>query len=228
MILRQLFDKESSTYTYLIGANGVGAIIDPVLGNLERDAKLAGELGLKLAYSLDTHVHADHVTAAGTLREQFGVTTIVGKKSSAACGDKKLGDGDKITIGGITLSVIETPGHTDDSVCYYAASENVLFTGDTLLIRGCGRTDFQNGSPQDLYHSVKRKLFVLPEETVVCPGHDYRGQTRSTIGEEMHFNPRLRTHVTEEQFAEIMNNLNLPDPKLMDVAVPANQNCGID
>lgn len=227
MLLRQLFDSKSSTYTYLLASkeSGEALLIDPVLENLERDLQLMTELGLKLKYVLDTHVHADHITAAGKLRERTGATTVAGKKG-AVCIDQPVGHGDSVRLGDdIQLTVLETPGHTDDSVCYHLASAGWLFTGDTLLIRGSGRSDFQNGSAESLYDSLTKVLLRLPDDTVVYPGHDYKGMTCSSIGEEKQFNPRI-AHKSRDEFIHIMANLNLPKPARIDEAVPANRACG--
>lgn len=228
--VRQLFDPGSSTYTYLVWdeATREAALIDPVREQLDRDAALVEQMGLTLRWALDTHVHADHVTAAGALRDRLGVRTVMGKKG-AACADLQLGDGDEIRIGNEALRVIETPGHTDDSLSYLAAgsAENpgFVFTGDALLVRGCGRTDFQNGDPDVLFDSVTQRLFALPDDTIVWPAHDYKGFTASTIGEEKRCNPRLGG-TTREQFVAIMKALNLPPPAKIAEAVPANRACG--
>lgn len=225
MLLRQLFDKESSTYTYLVAdpATGRAALIDPVLEQVDRDLRLVAELGLELSLVLDTHVHADHVTASGVLRERTGATT-VGSPLGAECIDRKVRHGDVLELGALRIEVLETPGHTDDSLSYRVGGE--VFTGDTLLIRGTGRTDFQNGDPKSLWRSLTQVLFALPDETRVWPGHDYKGLTVSSIGEEKQFNPRVLGR-TEAGFVELMNNLNLPNPKKIDVAVPANRACGL-
>lgn len=228
MIFRQLFDAASSTYTYLLASSTTGEalLIDPVLEHLERDLRLIDELGVKLRYVLETHVHADHITAAGLLRERTGATTISGPKG-ANCIDTPKRHGEKIRLGEeVELTVLETPGHTDDGVTYYESRRGWLFTGDTLLIRGNGRSDFQNGSADDLYSSLTQLLFVLPESTIVWPGHDYKGMTNSTIGEEKLFNPRIAGK-SRAEFIAIMNSLNLPRPKKIDEAVPANRSCGV-
>ena len=225
MLLRQLFDEETYTYTYLIAdpKRGEALLIDTVRGKVERDLQLLQELGLKLVYVLDTHVHADHVTGAGLLRERVGAKVVASPKG-AECADVKVKDGDVITMGDVQVKVLETPGHTDDSLSY-VIGDNV-FTGDALLVRGCGRTDFQNGDTDTLYDSITGKLFALSTQTVVWPGHDYRGQTQSTIAEEKQHNPRL-ANKSREEFQQIMGALNLPRPKYLDVAVPANRECGM-
>lgn len=224
MLLRQLFDKESSTYTYLIAdpASGDAALIDPVKEQIERDLKLLEELGLKLRWVLETHVHADHVTAAGALRERTGAKTAA-SATGAPCVDVPLADGATIAVGSLAVRALATPGHTDDGMCFLA--DGHVFTGDTLLIRGCGRADFQNGNPEQLYRSITEVLFALPPETAVYPAHDYKGNTRSSIGEEMAHNPRVAGK-SQEEFVAIMNGLNLPKPAKIDVAVPANKACG--
>ena len=224
MILRQLFDKESSTYTYLVAdpATRQAALIDPVLEQVDRDLALVAELGVSLTWVLETHVHADHVTAAGILRERTGAKTAA-SAVGAPCVDRALKDGDVVELGDVRITALETPGHTDDGLSF-TVGDHVL-TGDTLLVRGCGRADFQNGSPEALYESITKVLFALPDETVVLPGHDYKGFTASTIGEEKRHNPRVAGR-TKEEFAAIMNALGLPKPKKIDVAVPANRACG--
>ncbi len=226
MIFRQLFDSVSSSYTYLLASRpgGEALIIDPVLDKVERYLTLLGELDLKLVKALDTHVHADHVTGLGALRDRTRCTTVMGKESGTDVVSIRVSDGDHIDIEGISLKAIYTPGHTDESYCYLMPDR--VFTGDTLLIRGTGRTDFQNGDPRAAYDSLLNKLLALPDETLVYPGHDYKGDTVSTIGEERRFNPRLQVANVEEYVA-LMNNLNLADPKMMDVAVPANLKIGL-
>jgi glyoxylase-like metal-dependent hydrolase (beta-lactamase superfamily II)/rhodanese-related sulfurtransferase len=225
MIFRQLFDPESSTYTYLLGdeATREAALIDPVLEQLPRDLAVLRELELKLAYVLDTHVHADHITAAGSLRAQTGAQTVSGRKG-ASCADVQVGHGDEVRFGSIRIEVLETPGHTDDSVSYRVA--NHIFTGDALIIRGAGRTDFQNGDAGQLYESITRRLFSLPDATQVHPAHDYKGLTVSTIGEEKRWNVRIAGR-SKEGFIALMNGLHLPKPRKIDVAVPANRSCGL-
>ena len=228
MLIRQLFDRDTFTYTYLLAdAKSYEAVlIDPVFEQTELYLQLLDELGLKLKYALDTHVHADHITALGTLRERLNCKTVVSEVSGLDCADIHVKDGDTVNFGRFELKVITTPGHTHDSICFYLDQDDgYLFSGDTLLIRGTGRTDFQNGDSAKLYDSLFNKLLTLKAETVVYPGHDYKGWTVSSIAEERANNPRLQvSHVDE--FVDIMNNLNLPNPKMMDVAIPANLQCG--
>ncbi|WP_039912832.1 MBL fold metallo-hydrolase [Cellvibrio mixtus] len=229
MIFRQLFEQESSTYTYLIACEETrkAALIDTVKSEVSQYIQLLHELNLTLAYTLDTHTHADHITGAGELRDLTGCTTLLGEEAHSACVSQALHDGEKISVGKLTLTALYTPGHTDDSYTFHLIDgiEQYLFTGDTLLIRGTGRTDFQNGSAQDQYQSLFGKLLLLPETTWVYPGHDYKGWTRSTIGEEKAHNPRLQVkHM--QAYVDLMNNLKLPNPTLMDIAVPANRACG--
>ncbi|MCR9143348.1 MAG: MBL fold metallo-hydrolase [bacterium] len=227
MLFRQLFDSESSTYTYLLAdpLSRESVLIDPVLNKTEDYLSLLEQLELRLAYAIDTHVHADHVTALGKLREDAGCVTVMGRETGADCVSQKISDGQELNFGDGRLRAIYTPGHTDDSYSFYDAAGGRVFTGDTLLIRGTGRTDFQNGDPFAQYASLFEKLLRLPAETLVYPAHDYRGWTVSTIAEERRWNPRLQA-ASAEDYAQIMNNLNLPNPKMMDVAVPANQRCG--
>ena len=224
---RQLFDQDTWTFTYLLWDLDTreGVIIDPVREQFERDLCLVGELGVRMVYALDTHVHADHVTSLGMLREEMGLQTAVGEPSGVPCADIMLNDGYTLGFGRHTLTALATPGHTD--ACTSFKVENMVFTGDALLIRGCGRTDFQQGDPEMLYRSITQKLYALPDETLVYPGHDYNGKSVSTIGEEKQYNPRIPSTQTESDFAELMNSLNLPRPKHIDEAVPANMGCGI-
>lgn len=223
MLFRQLFDTESCTYTYLLADGAEAVIIDPVLDHAERYGQLLSELQLELVVALDTHTHADHVTATGRLADSTGCRIAMGEKSGAECVVEKLREGDTLKVGGIRLTAVYTPGHTDDS--YSFRMDDRVFTGDTLLIRGTGRTDFQNGDPFAAWDSLTNKLMRLPEETLVYPAHDYKGWTMSTIGEEKRHNPRLKVRSAEE-YAELMGNLNLAYPKMIDVAVPANRRCG--
>ena len=226
MIFRQLFDSVSSTYTYLIASRrgGEALIIDPVIDRVDRYLTLIGELDLKLVKAIDTHVHADHITGLGKLRDRTRCITVMGAEAAVDVVSVRVRDGDKIDIDGISLETIYTPGHTDDS--YSFLMNDRVFTGDTLLIRGTGRTDFQNGDARAQYESIFERLLKLPEETLVYPAHDYKGDTVSTIAEEKRFNPRLQVSSADE-YAEIMDNLNLPNPKMMDVAVPANLKVGL-
>lgn len=222
MWLRQLFDRESSTYTYLIASQGSAALIDPVREQLERDLSLLAELGLRLTHVIETHVHADHITAAGLLRERTGAMTCA-SAAGAPCVDLQLQHGSVVRIGDIPITALATPGHTDDSMSLLIPG--AVLTGDTLLIRGCGRADFQNGDPGRLYDSITKTLFSLPNETLVYPGHDYKGRTVSTIAEEKQHNPRLAGK-TRDQFIALMNRLGLPPPQKLAESVPANRACG--
>jgi sulfur dioxygenase len=226
MIFRQLFDSVSGTYTYLLASRrgGEALIIDPVLEKVDRYIQLVAELDLKLVKAVDTHLHADHITGLGALRDRTQCITVMGERSNVDVVSMRLADGDKLTIEGVALDAIYTPGHTDDS--YSFRMHDRVFTGDTLLIRGTGRTDFQNGDPRAQYDSIFNKLLRLPDETMVFPAHDYKGETVSTIGEEKAFNPRLQVKSVDE-YADLMNHLNLPNPKMMDVAVPANMRVGL-
>jgi glyoxylase-like metal-dependent hydrolase (beta-lactamase superfamily II)/rhodanese-related sulfurtransferase len=226
MIFRQLFDSVSGTYSYLLAsrAGGEAMILDPVLEKADRYCQLLRELDLKLVKAVDTHLHADHVTGLGELRDRTHCITIMGEQSKADVVSMRVADGDKVTIEGLTLDVMYTPGHTDDSYSYLMGDR--VFTGDTLLIRGTGRTDFQNGSARAQYESIFNRLLKLPEETLVFPAHDYKGDTVSTIGEEKRYNPRLQVRSVDE-YVELMANLKLPNPKMMDVAVPANMHVGL-
>jgi glyoxylase-like metal-dependent hydrolase (beta-lactamase superfamily II)/rhodanese-related sulfurtransferase len=225
MIFRQLFDSVSGTYTYLLASRhgGEALIIDPVLEKVDRYIQLVNELDLKLVKAVDTHLHADHITGLGALRDRTQCITVMGENSKVDVVSMRLAEGDKLTIEGVALDVLYTPGHTDDS--YSFLMRDRVFTGDTLLIRGTGRTDFQNGDSHAQYDSIFNKLLRLPDETMVFPAHDYKGETVSTIGEERAFNPRLQVKSVDE-YADLMNRLNLPNPKMMDVAVPANMRVG--
>ncbi len=226
MLFRQLFDKTSSTYTYLMAsrAGGEALLIDPVLEQTGRYLKLLEELDLKLVKVIDTHIHADHVSAMGRLRDATRCVTVMGEQSPADVVSMRVSDNERLTIEGIALRALHTPGHTSES--YSFLMDDRVFTGDTLLIRGTGRTDFQNGDPYDQYHSLFDRLLRLPDQTLVYPAHDYKGDTVSTIAEERAHNPRLQVGSADE-YAEIMNNLNLPNPKMMDVAVPENLRVGL-
>lgn len=229
MIFRQLFERESSTYSYLIGCQEThtAILIDAVKSETPKYLQLLAELDLNLIYVLDTHTHADHITGAGALRDETDCITLLGKEAGSACVSQTLQDGDQIPVGTLTLTAIYTPGHTDDSYSYLLedAGQTYVFTGDTLLIRSTGRTDFQNGNAQDQYHSLFTKLLTLPDSTWVYPAHDYKGWLVSTIAEEKAHNPRLQVKNLADYVA-LMNNLKLPDPTLMDIAVPANRACG--
>jgi glyoxylase-like metal-dependent hydrolase (beta-lactamase superfamily II)/rhodanese-related sulfurtransferase len=227
MIFRQLFDSTSGTYTYLLASRhgGEALIIDPVLERVDRYLQLVRELDLKLVKAIDTHLHADHVTGLGELRDRTHCITVMGDQTKADVVSMRVTEGDRVEIEGVRLDVLYTPGHTDDSYSYLLADR--VFTGDTLLIRGTGRTDFQSGDPRAQYDSIFNKLLKLPEETMVFPAHDYKGEIVSTIGEEKFFNPRLNVKSVDE-YVDLMNNLKLPSPKMMDVAVPANMRIGLD
>lgn len=226
MLFRQLFDQNTWTYTYLIAdpVTREAALVDPVVEQVERDFKLINELGLTLNYCLETHVHADHITGTGKLRELTGCVGVVPVNAQVTCADRLIEDREVIQVGNIEIQAIATPGHTDSHMAYWVNRDRVL-TGDALFIRGCGRTDFQSGDPGALYDSVTQRLFSLPEETMVYPGHDYRGHSVSTIGEEQQWNPRLVGR-SKAQFIELMNSLNLPNPQKIMEAVPANERCG--
>ena len=226
MIFRQLFDSVSGTYTYVLASRkgGEALIIDPVLDKVERYIQLMNELDLKLVKAIDTHLHADHITGLGALRDRTQCVTVMGEQTKADVVSMRVRDGEKVGIEGLDLDVIYTPGHTDDS--YSFTLPDRVFTGDTLLIRGTGRTDFQNGDARAQYESIFNRLLKLPDETFVYPAHDYKGETVSTIGEERAFNPRLRVKSVAE-YEQLMANLHLPNPKMMDVAVPANMRVGL-
>jgi glyoxylase-like metal-dependent hydrolase (beta-lactamase superfamily II)/rhodanese-related sulfurtransferase len=226
VIFRQLFDATSSTYTYLIASRrgGEALIVDPVLERVDRYVTLLDELQLRLIKAIDTHVHADHVTGLGELRDRTRCITVMGEMSGVDVVSMRVADGEKVEIEGVALDAIYTPGHTSDSYSFLMGDR--VFTGDTLLIRGTGRTDFQNGDPADQYRSIFDRLLKLPDETLVYPAHDYKGDTVSTIGEEKAYNPRLQVSSLAE-YVDIMNSLNLPNPKMMDVAVPANLRVGL-
>lgn len=227
MIFRQLFDTTSSTYSYLLAsrAGGEALIIDPVLERVDRYLQLIQQLDLRLVKAVDTHLHADHITGLGALRDATQCITVMGEQSGVDVVSMRVADGDRLRVEGLALEVIYTPGHTDDS--YSFRMDDRVFTGDTLLIRGTGRTDFQNGDARAQYDSIFNRLLKLPEETLVFPAHDYKGDTVSTIGEERRWNPRLQVP-NADAYAALMAGLNLSNPKMMDVAVPANLHQGLD
>ena len=226
MIFRQLFDRTSSTYTYLLAERkgGEALLIDPVLENTDQYVRLLNELDVKLVLAVDTHIHADHVTALGSLRNRTDCATAMGDRSGAECVSVRFREGEKLCADNLHLDILYTPGHTDDSYSFVLPDR--VFTGDTLLIRGTGRTDFQNGDPAAQYDSLFEKLLRLPQETLVYPAHDYNGMMVSTIGEEAKFNPRLQV-ASKQAYIDQMNALDLDDPRLMDIAVPANRSCGL-
>ena len=228
-MFRQLFDRETCTYTYLLADEQTreAVLIDPVREHVKRDEGLLAELGLKLVYTLETHIHADHVTGSALHRSKLGSRSVVSALGGASCADVQASDGDVIRFGSHALEVRTTPGHTDGCVTYVSHEAGMAFTGDTLLIRGCGRTDFQQGSARTLYQSVHEKILSLPDATRLFPGHDYKGRTVTTVAEEKAHNPRLGGGRTVEEFVVIMDNLNLSYPKKIDVAVPANLQCGL-
>lgn len=226
-MFRQLFDTESSTFTYLIvdELTKEAALIDPVDSHLDHYIAILDNMGVKLKYALETHVHADHITASGKLRQRLGIQTAVSQHCGATSADLQLNDGDTLQIGNQTIQVMATPGHTVGSVSY--VWQDRVFTGDALLINGCGRTDFQGGDAGTLYDSITQRLFTLADETLVYPGHDYQGRRVSCIGQEKTINPRLAGK-SRDAFISIMQQLNLPKPKMIDIAVPANRKCGVD
>jgi glyoxylase-like metal-dependent hydrolase (beta-lactamase superfamily II)/rhodanese-related sulfurtransferase len=228
MLFRQLFDPQSGTYSYLLAdsATREAVLIDPVYEQVRRDAALLDELDLKLLYTLETHVHADHVTGAWLMRERRGSRIAVSKQGGVDGADLLLDQGDTVPFGERYLSVRATPGHTAGCLTFVLDTEDMAFTGDCLLIRGCGRTDFQGGDPARMYQSVHTQIFTLPAECLLYPGHDYRGLTVTSVGEERAFNPRLGGQLSQSDFAGFMDNLGLDHPKKMDIAVPANLKCG--
>ncbi len=226
LLFRQLFDPVSATCTYLLADGGEAVLIDPVFEQAQRDSLLLQELGLTLVATLDTHVHADHVTAAWLLKQRHGSRILLSARAPAAGADGGLAHGDTVAFGGRHLQVRATPGHTDGCLTYVLDDASMAFTGDALLIRGCGRTDFQQGSARSLFRSVTEQIFSLPDSCLLYPGHDYRGLTASSVGEEKRHNPRLGGHVDLNDFEGHMQHLALPHPKLIDVAVPANLRCG--
>lgn len=226
MNIKQLYDQATSTFTYLLwdDATKEAALIDSVKEQVERDIAIIKETGLNLKYLLETHIHADHVTGSGLLRDHFQAKILVHKNSESKCADQLLEEGNQIHLGNDIIDVRYTPGHTNTDISYVI--NGAVFTGDTLLIRGSGRTDFQSGNPGDAYDSITQKLFTLSDETIVYPGHDYNGRMSSTIGEEKQHNPRIHTGVTREQYIATMNGMDLPKPERIDIAVPGNLSCG--
>ena len=230
MIFRQLFEPDSSTYTYLLACSDTGqaVLIDPVIDTLERDLDVIHKLGLTLTYTIDTHFHADHLTGARVLRDRSGCKVAFPEVEKPDCADIGLQDGVPFQFGSITLDPLFTPGHTSHHFAYKVnnGTQNMLFSGDALLIEACGRTDFQSGDAATLYHSIHDKLFSLPDDTIVYPGHDYEGRFISTIAQEKLRNPRLGNNKSEAEFVAIMNGLDLPYPRKIDFAVPGNEMCG--
>lgn len=226
MIFEQLFEPESCTYTYLLGCEQAGQaiLIDPVEGEADKYMALLAQHGLHLMYTLETHVHADHVTAADTLRQRLGSKSVVHRDAGAQCGDMLVTDGEHLQVGSLQIEVRYTPGHTRGCVSYLVGDR--IFTGDALLIDGCGRTDFQQGDAGRLYDSIHSQIFSLPDATLVFPGHDYQGRTVSSVGQEKRHNRRLGGETTREAFIATMANLKLAYPKQIDIALPANQACG--
>ncbi|MBT9317842.1 MBL fold metallo-hydrolase [Leptothoe spongobia] len=226
MLFRQLFEQESNTYSYLIAdrKSGKAILVDPVLEQVERDLKLLQELGLTLYYSLETHVHADHITGSAHLRSTTGCICVVPVQAQVDCADRFIQHGEILQVGAVDIQAISTPGHTDSHMAYLINNTHLL-TGDALLIRGCGRTDFQSGDAGALFDSVTQRIFTLPDSTLIYPGHDYRGQTVSTVEEEKRWNPRFVGR-SRDEFKQFMNNLNLSTPKRMMEALPANEKCG--
>jgi glyoxylase-like metal-dependent hydrolase (beta-lactamase superfamily II) len=230
MIFRQLYEPDSSTYTYLLGCaeTGQAVLIDPVIDTVERDLEALKSLGLALVYTIDTHFHADHLTGARVLRNRTGCKVAFPEVEMPECADMGLRDGVPFQFGSITLDPLFTPGHTSHHFAYKLdnGTQNMVFTGDALLIEACGRTDFQSGDAATLYRSIHEKLFSLPDDTIVYPGHDYEGRFVSTIAQEKKRNPRLGNNTTEAEFVAIMNGLDLPYPRKIDFAVPGNEMCG--
>jgi glyoxylase-like metal-dependent hydrolase (beta-lactamase superfamily II) len=226
LVFRQFFDPESSTYTYLIAdmQTRQAVLVDPVLEQVDRDLQILHELGLTLRYCLETHIHADHITGAGKLRQQTGCQVLVPQNATARSADHSLADRETLLIGSVRIDAIATPGHTNSHLAYLINNTHLL-TGDALLIRGCGRTDLQSGNAGTLYDTVTQRLFTMPDETLVYPAHDYKGRTVSTIGEEKRLNPRFSDR-TRDQFITLMNHLGLSFPQKINQAVPANEYCG--
>jgi glyoxylase-like metal-dependent hydrolase (beta-lactamase superfamily II) len=228
MIFRQLLDPETSTWTYIVGdaRTHEALLLDGVLEQVDRDLELIEQLGLRLRYAIETHVHADHVTSAWVVRQRTGARIVTTRASRTTGADDVLDDGDTLKVGSLVLQARSTPGHTDSCTTWVLESEGIAFTGDALLVRGCGRTDFQQGDPRQLYRSVHQRIFALPDDTLLYPGHDYKGRTVTTVREEKVFNPRLGGGRSEDEFVAIMDALKLAPPKRIDVAVPANLTMG--
>ena len=228
LIFRQLIDPTSSTYTYILAdaKSREAVVIDAVFEQADRDLALLNELGLQLKFAIETHVHADHVTGAALLRQRAGAKVCVSAASEATGADRTLEAGDTIAFGNRSLRVLPTPGHTHGCISYALDDDSMVFTGDALLIRGCGRTDFQQGSPKTLFESVHSQIFSLPDSCTIYPGHDYKGLTATSVAEEKLYNPRLGGNVLKDDFVGYMSHLGLAHPKQMDVAVPANMLCG--
>lgn len=228
-LFRQLLDETSHTYTYLLGdlESRSALLIDPVLEQRERDLQLLKELGLSLQYVLETHVHADHVTSSGFLRQQTQCQVGVGAPAAVSCADLQLKDGQTLALGALRLQVIATPGHTSGCTSYYCEQMKAVFSGDALLIRGCGRTDFQEGDSQQLFGSITKRLFTLPDDTLVYPGHEYKGRSNSSIAEEKAHNPRAGGGKSLAEFQKIMAELKLSPPAKIQEAVPLNLRCGL-
>lgn len=226
MKIRQLFDYETWTYTYLLWDEDTkeAAVIDSVAEQVERDIQHIEELGLNVKYLLETHIHADHITGAGPIRKHTGAKIVVHKNSGSECADILAEEGDSFMLGQQSIRVLHTPGHTNNDITYQI--DGAVFTGDTLLVRDCGRTDFQLGSNEAMYESLTEKLFKLSPDTLVFPAHDYKGFSQSTIGEEIEYNTRVGKGKSYEDFAVIMDNLNLPNPRKIDISVPGNMQCG--
>ena len=228
LVVKQLYDRESCTYSYLLmdPETREGAIIDPVREQFERDLQIIEELGIELLYTIETHAHADHVTSAGKIRQITGAKIVFGANSGVRAIDIAIEDDAELSLGRYQIRAIATPGHTSGCTSYFV--DGMVFSGDCLLIRGCGRTDFQDGDAAVLFNSIKQKLFTLKDETIVYPCHDYNGRSASTIEEEKRWNPRIGGSRTEQEFVELMNNLNLDVPKKINEAVPANKSCAIN